>query len=81
MHVHVRIVSIESFYVDQQQQEHPLVVVKSQTRDIKLQCTSKESHEKWVQVCLDMYEWHDNCVYSHAPLIVIELLVQRRAAR
>ncbi|KAL0145372.1 meiotic cell cortex C-terminal pleckstrin homology-domain-containing protein [Mucor lusitanicus] len=43
-------VSIESFYVDQQQNEgSPLIVVKSHTRDIKLQCTSKESHEKWVQ--------------------------------
>ncbi|KAI8638363.1 meiotic cell cortex C-terminal pleckstrin homology-domain-containing protein [Parasitella parasitica] len=46
-------VSIESFHVDSHQShpsECPVIVIKSHTRDIQLQCTSKESHEKWVQV-------------------------------
>ncbi|CEP19065.1 hypothetical protein [Parasitella parasitica] len=45
-------VSIESFHVDNHQShpgEYPLIVIKSCTRDIQLQCTSKESHEKWIQ--------------------------------
>lgn len=75
----VLIVSIESFYVDQQQNEgSPLIVVKSHTRDIKLQCTSKESHEKWVQVSVDM-TWHDGLfTYILSFDTVVELSVQRR---
>ncbi|KAL7314936.1 hypothetical protein PS15m_006451 [Mucor circinelloides] len=67
-------VSIESFYVDQQQQEHPLVVVKSQTRDIKLQCTSKESHEKWVQSlnCLFKEEQQDKPVRNKRLSLLLE---------
>ncbi|KAI7890829.1 meiotic cell cortex C-terminal pleckstrin homology-domain-containing protein [Mucor mucedo] len=47
-------VSIDSFYVDQQQLENrvqPVIVIKSSVRDIRLQCINKDSHEKWVQVC------------------------------
>lgn len=47
------LVSIDSFFVDQQQLENrvqPVIVIKSSVRDIRLQCINKDSHAKWIQV-------------------------------
>ncbi|GAN11403.1 hypothetical protein MAM1_0582d10965 [Mucor ambiguus] len=68
-------VSIESFYVDQQQNiGSSLIVVKSHTRDIKLQCTSSESHEKWVQSlnCLFREEQQDKPVRNKRLSLLLE---------
>jgi hypothetical protein len=50
-------VSIESFCVDDHQKQdnvnQPIITVKSLKRDIKIQCISKDSHEKWVQVTIE----------------------------
>ncbi|KAK4509309.1 uncharacterized protein ATC70_007659 [Mucor velutinosus] len=67
--------SIESFYVEQQQNEQiPLIVVKSHARDIKLQCTSRESHEKWVQSlnCLFREEQQDKPVRNKRLSLLLE---------
>ncbi|GAA5815007.1 hypothetical protein MFLAVUS_008511 [Mucor flavus] len=48
-------VCIESFLVDQKQSgTTPVIVIKSSVRDIRLQCITKDSHEKWVQSLNDL---------------------------
>ncbi|KAI8057372.1 meiotic cell cortex C-terminal pleckstrin homology-domain-containing protein [Thamnidium elegans] len=48
-------VCIESFLVDQKQHgTKPVIVIKSSVRDIRLQCITKDSHEKWIQSLKDL---------------------------
>lgn len=49
-------VSIESFHLEKNHHRQPIIVIKSSSRDIQIQCIHEGSQDKWVQSLNDLFK-------------------------